>query len=192
MRIGLYGGTFDPVHNGHLQVARAARDAGGLDRVVFIPCYRQPLKPGRPGAPDADRLAMLYLALAGESGFEVSDYEIRRGGVSYTWDTVQHFSRHHPDSRLHLLIGGDSAVTFNQWRNWKEILDRVILLVAPRPGYSLADCAPEVSEKLTRIPMDEVDLAAETIRERIARGASVQDLLPEVVAAYIAEHGLYR
>ena len=111
-RVGLFGGSFDPVHNGHLAAARRAREAGGLDEVVFIPAAASPLKVGRMVAPDADRLAMLRLAIADESAFSVSDYEIAKAGVSYTIDTVRHFEAAWPGVRT------GCGMTRNKRRFW--------------------------------------------------------------------------
>src|SRR5690606_38237049 len=142
MRIGLYGGSFDPVHLGHVLVAQAAREEMELDRIIFIPAAQSPFKPNRVLSPDKIRLQMLRLALAGLSYCEVDGLELERGGVSYTIDTVREYVQRQPGAELFYLIGGDHVAQLPKWRDADELAGRVTFLVIPRPGEHPAPAAP--------------------------------------------------
>ncbi|PXA03953.1 nicotinate (nicotinamide) nucleotide adenylyltransferase [Coraliomargarita sinensis] len=189
-RIALYGGAFDPVHRAHLEVARAARRQASLDRVAFIPAAQSPLKAHSPVASDAARLKMLELALAGEAGFVIDDSELKRGGVSYTVDTVQAFKARMPDADLYWIIGGDQLEQLDRWHAIRELAQAVTFLVLARPGYQLS--APGVSGlKYETIDAPLMEESSTSIRERIVNGESVIGLLPQSVEAFIREEGLY-
>lgn len=195
-RLGLLGGTFNPVHWGHLAVAAAAQEARGLDRVVWIPAGDPPHKPDTDLAPQEHRLAMVLLATAGEPGFTVSRLELDRPGPSYTLDTLRHFRRlgFSPD-RLFFITGTDAMREFLTWHRPEEVIEQARFLVAERPGCpfaSLAEVLPErYLARMERLPAPEMEISSTDIRRRLAAGESVQYLLPEPVAAYIREHGLY-
>lgn len=189
-RIALYGGAFDPVHRAHLEAARAARAQASLEKVVFLPAARSPLKAHAPVAGDAKRLRMLELALAGEAGFVVDDAELRRGGVSYTVDTVRDFQEREPEAELFWIIGGDQLAQLDQWHAIGDLARRVVFLVLARPGYALA--APAVPGLAwTHIDAPLMEESSTSIRERISRGECLDDLLPKPVEAFIQANGLY-
>lgn len=190
-RIALYGGAFDPVHRAHLEVARAARRQASLDQVVFLPAAHSPLKAHGPVAGDADRLDMLELALGDAPDFVVDDSELRRGGLSYTVDTVRHFQAREPGAALFWILGGDQLAQLDRWQAIGDLVRRVTFLVVARPGYPLV--APEISGLVwTQIEAPLMALSSTGIRERLAQGASLEGCLPSSVEAFIREKGLYR
>jgi nicotinate-nucleotide adenylyltransferase len=192
----LFGGSFDPVHNGHLAAARRAREAGGLDEVVFVPAAASPLKLGRMVAPGADRLAMLRLAVADEPAFSVSDYEIAKAGVSYTIDTVRHFEAAWPGARLVLVFGADSLAALHRWREARALVDRCGILTLGRPGWAV-DRVPgfegEVADRLLAGVVADFsqDVSSSEVRRRLQAGRSVDGIVPAAVAAYIRGKNLY-
>lgn len=190
MRIGLYGGSFDPVHNGHLLVARAALEELALDRLVFIPAAQSPFKPGSVPAPPAVRLRMLRSALAGEPRFRVDELELRRGGVSYTVETVRQFSRAHPDATLCWLIGADHVPTLPQWREAGTLAEMLEFIVIPRPGESVVSLPPPW--RLTQLRGWPLRVSSSEIRTRVAQGLPVSHLVPATAAEIIAGEALYR
>lgn len=183
-RIALFGGAFDPFHNGHLAVCRAAAERLGPDRLIVIPTFDPPHK-GELGASYADRFAMTLAALEG-TGFAVSDYEGRRGGVSYSAETVEDFARMYPNSELYFVIGGDSYAAFNSWFEPWRITAKATLAVYPRNGFAAEPAAPAVSFDAGR-----VDISSTELRRRLAAGEGVGAYVPEAVSEYIKEHKLY-
>ena len=189
MRIGLLGGSFDPVHLGHLLVAQAAREELGLDTVIFIPAAQSPFKPGTSPAPAPERLRLLRLALAGDTGCEIDDMEIRRGGVSYTVDTLRHYAQKFPGAALFYLIGADQTAQLAQWREAGELARLAQFVVAPRQGESLpALPAPFRGAALRGFPLA---VSSSDIRARIKAGLPVTRLTPAAVAEAIANNRLY-
>lgn len=189
-RIALYGGAFDPVHRAHLEVARAARSQASLDEVVFVPAAQSPLKAHGPVAGDAERLKMLELALAGEAGFAVDDSELKRGGVSYTVDTLRGFKERAPDAELFWIIGSDQFTQLDRWHAIEELAQLIVFLVLARPGYDLSPpMAPKLSWEKIEAPL--MQESSTLIRERISKGQSIEGLLPKSVEAFIQEEGLY-
>jgi nicotinate-nucleotide adenylyltransferase len=189
MKIGLFGGSFDPVHLGHLLVARAAREEAGLDRVFFIPAAQSPFKPDSQPAPAADRLRWLRLALAGDTSAEVDDQEIRRGGPSYTIDTVRSHTRKNRAAELFYLIGADQAGQLRLWREAAELARLVQFLVIPRPGEVQAElAAPFRGFVLRGIPLG---VSSSAIRARLKAGLPVAHLTPPAVAEDLANKRLY-
>ena len=186
MRTGILGGTFDPIHLGHLAAARAAMDCAGLDRVLFIPAAVPPHRP--PTVADAgDRLEMTRLAVEAEPGFEVSDFEIRRAGVSYTVDTLRELHRAYPHDELFLILGWDAAKLLSSWREPDEVRALASLIIVTRPGSGAPTATSAiVCERATP------DISGSDLRRRLARGQPVTDLLPAAVAEYVAGRGLYR
>ena len=190
-RLGLFGGSFDPVHRAHLALARAARAELALDRVLWIPAG-QPWQKHRPMTAAAHRLAMLQLALEGEPGASIDRRELDRPGLTYTVDTVEQLRAEHPQAELVLLIGQDQYAHFHTWHRWRDIVRQVVLAVAQRPGTA-ASADPEVMRAPMRsVPLPPMDVAATTIRERVAAGLPIDDLVPLQVARYIDSQGLYR
>jgi nicotinate-nucleotide adenylyltransferase len=184
---GIFGGSFDPVHTGHITVARAALDALALDCLHLIPTSIQPLKQGQMTAPPVHRLAMLRLATRDDDRLLVDDREIRRGGVSYTVETLREMSAEFPGDRLSLLVGADVASELDQWRESDALARLASLVVLTRPGASLPE--PAGDWQLLEVPS--VPVAASDIRDRLRRHEPIQGLVPDSVAAYIASHRLY-
>ena len=190
-RCALYGGAFDPVHRAHLQVARYALEQAQLDRVVFIPAAQSPLKAHAPLTDAAVRLQMLSLALQGEARFELDGSEIERGGLSYTIDTVRHFSAEHPDTELYWIIGADQFEQLDRWHRIEELIERVIFLVFARPGSDL-----EVSALIPKLRYLVIDAplmtdSSSVIRQYCREGRSLEGLVPVAVQAFISEQELY-
>lgn len=195
MRIGILGGTFDPIHVGHLAAARVALDCADLDRVLFIPSATPPHR--EPAIADPQqRLEMTRLAIEGEPGFEARDLEITRGGRSYTADTVAELRRAHPDDELFLILGWDAARLFSTWRAWRSIRKAAQVVVVGRPGTGAPDRAALQAAGLD--PARTLlcrgltpDISGSELRQRIARHEPVGEWLPEPVLRYIAAHRLY-
>ncbi|HTI71568.1 MAG TPA: nicotinate (nicotinamide) nucleotide adenylyltransferase [Candidatus Limnocylindria bacterium] len=190
MRIGLYGGSFDPVHLGHLLVAQAAMEEMSLDRVMFIPASQSPFKLGQQLAPAALRLKWLRLALAGQTWADVDDFEAGRGGVSYTIDTVREMRRRFPQAQLAWLIGADHVNTLSQWREASELAEAVEFIVIPRPG--IASVPVDSRLRLKHLRGWPVSVSASEIRARIGRRLTVAHLLPSSVDEAIRLDGAYR
>jgi len=190
-RIGLFGGTFDPPHNAHVALARTARDSLQLDQVRWIPAG-QPWQKSRRISPAADRAAMVALSIEDEPGFVMDRIEIDRDGPSYTLDTVRAFQAAEPAAEWVLLIGSDQYAGLHTWRDWPELLSRVLLAVANRPG-PMPPVHPDVLRHPHRaVPLPMLDISSTDIRTRVARGESITPLVPPRVARYIAQHALYR
>ncbi len=188
MRIGIFGGSFDPVHLGHLAVAEAAAEQLGLDRIHLVPARTQPFKAGFYGAPPQDRLAMLRLALPRHTRLVVDDREIGREGVSYTVDTLSSFAEERPEDELFLLIGADVARDLPAWRDADRLPGLAEIVVLTRPG----SLVPEDDQfgRVLRVPA--VDVSATEIRSRVRRGEDIRDRVPPAVADYIESQRLYR
>lgn len=189
MRIGIYGGSFDPVHRGHLLVAQAAQEELSLDRLYFVPAASSPFKPDQALAPAAMRLRLLRLALAGRPECIVDDLEIRRGGVSYSIDTVRTFKERHPGAKLFYLIGTDHASTLGKWKDSRELSGLAEFVIIPRPGVTHVEAPPSfVVHRLRGFPLG---LSASQIRERVRRGLSIDQLTPGAVVEAIRNNHLY-
>ena len=186
MRIALYGGTFDPVHHGHLILAREAVEQLGLDRLIFVPASRSPFKPGIALTPADVRLAMVRAAINGEEPFSIDDSEIARGGTSYTIDTVLAARARWAGAELWWLIGEDHVGELPKWHRANELRDIVQFAVFARG----AAISPE-PHPFPRIGC-RIDISATDIRARVARGASIRYLVPEAVRVLIETHNLYR
>lgn len=183
MRTGILGGSFDPVHNGHLILARAAKEELGLDRVIFIPANISPHKTNTRMSTGADRLAMIRLAIENEPGFEACDCELHRPPPSYTLDTLHGLKSRHPKDEFYLLIGADNVAKFGTWHQPDEIQRLAHIAVLDRAQGTTTSEWP-VIRKL-------VDISSTDIRTRAAAGHSIRYLTPDAVCDYIAEHGLY-
>ena len=194
MRIGLLGGSFDPVHSAHLVLASTALSVLKLDQVQLIPAG-QPWQRPPLGASPAHRLAMIELAVGQTRGLKVNPLEINRTGPTYTIETLALLP---PEHEYFWILGADQLENFCTWREWSAIANKVQLVVAQRPGSKVApppalnDWLSQHNRHLVHLPFDPLDVSANEIRQRIARGDSTCDLIPEVVAQYITEHGLYR
>jgi nicotinate-nucleotide adenylyltransferase len=191
LKLGFMGGTFDPIHLGHLRAAENAREALGLDRVFFVPAAQPPHRPG-PHASALDRFAMTALATAPHGSFLVSDLELRREGPSYTVDTVTALLARKPES-LCLIVGSDTFVEMTGWREAARIFASCHVAVVPRLGE---ECAPpkapyDDAQGLSLVPGPGLDISATSVRARVREGRSVRYLVPDAVADYIAKRGLY-
>lgn len=200
-RVGIFGGTFDPIHLGHLQVAQAARDQHRLDRVIFVPARRQPMKPSDPVASGRHRVAMARLAIEGQTAFSVSDCELARPGKSFTIDTVLEFRTElGPDAELFFILGSDSVRDLPNWHEVESLAELCTLVVAARPGWPI-DALDALEERLPAERIAAMKTAAvrctanaaasSEIRRRIAEGETVDGLVPATVAAYVAKNKLY-
>lgn len=189
MKLGIYGGAFDPVHLGHLLVAQAAVEELGLDRIFFIPAAQSPFKPVNQPAPDALRLQLLRLALAGKTNCEVDDQEIRRGGVSYTVDTLRDYAKRFPTAELFYLIGADNVAKLNDWREAGELAKLAEFVAIPRPGGTMASFPPPFRGRtLQGFPLG---VSSSQIRARVKAGLPVDLLVPPFVAGAIRDAGIY-
>jgi len=193
-RIGLLGGSFDPVHVAHIALAQTALQALGLDEVQLIPAAN-PWQRAALHATAEQRRDMLQLAIAGHAGLALNPIEIERGGATYTIDTLRALPQ---DARYVWLLGADQLANFCTWRDWRQIASLVDLAVATRPGTPLS-APPELAEhlralgrELQELPFAPMPVSASEIRQRLARGESAEGLLAAPVAAYIAAHHLYR
>lgn len=198
MKLGIFGGTFNPVHNGHLALAEAALRAFGLDRVLFVPGFVTPFKQTQAIAPAADRLAMLRLAIGDRPNLDISTIELDRGGVSYTVDTLESLRTSRPDDEFWLLLGLDSLLSFGLWYRAHDILRLARVATLLRPGATLPPGnlagfdAEETALLRARIASGDCpDISSTEIRRRIAAGESTSGLLPDAVADYIRAHRLY-
>ena len=196
MNICLFGGTFDPIHNGHLALAEAAIECARLDRVLLVPSSRPPhRRPAR--APVEDRLAMCRLAAAGYPRLEVSELETRRPGPSYTLDTLEELRRERPEDALFLILGWDAARELGTWHRPAEVLRLAEPVIVNRPGLG-APAEPELRAagldpaRTIVCPQRTPDARATEVRELAARGAWLEAMVPPAVAEYIRKHGLYR
>jgi nicotinate-nucleotide adenylyltransferase len=189
MKLGLYGGSFDPVHLGHLLVAQAAMEELGLDRLFFVPAAQSPFKPMNQPAPAAVRLQLLRLALAGRANCEIDDQEIRRGGVSYAVETVRDYAKKFPQAKLFYLIGADHAAKLNEWREPGELARRTELVVIPRPGETPVNFPPPFRGRtLKGFP---AEISSSQIRARVKVGLPIEHLAPPAVAEAIRAAKLY-
>ncbi len=190
MKLGVMGGTFDPIHTGHLRAAETAREALGLERVVFVPAGLPPHREA-PRAPALDRWTMVCLAIADNPLFEASDVEISRTGPSFTVDTLRALSAARPGVRLTLIVGSDTLPEMTAWHDLVGLLALCRVAVVQRPGEE----APAVSEGrpwVDAVSGPALPLSATEIRSRLARGDGVRYLVPPAVATYIERRGLYR
>jgi nicotinate-nucleotide adenylyltransferase len=188
-KLGLFGGSFDPVHLGHLLVAQAAHEELELERLFFIPAAQSPFKPGRQLAAPAERLRLLRLALAGKPWCEIDAQEIGRGGISYTVDTLRDYTRRFPQAQLFYLIGADHIGLLPQWREADELARLAEFVVVPRPGQAPAQLAkPFRGRVLSGFPLG---VSSSQIRDRLKAGLPVDHLLPAPVAETIRNNRLY-
>ncbi|MFN9985255.1 MAG: nicotinate-nucleotide adenylyltransferase [Pirellula sp.] len=199
-KIGVFGGSFDPIHLGHLIIAEQFREGLGLDAVRIVPAKVSPFKTESPPSSDKHRLEMIRLAIGANPYFSVDESEIRRGGVSYSIDTIRAMQELEPDAEFYLLIGADSLVDLRKWREPSELLSRVQLVVASRGGMPDPDWAslsgiatPAQIEAIQRIRLDvpSIEIASRDIQRRVREGRSIRYLVPAAVEAYVKEHGLW-
>jgi nicotinate-nucleotide adenylyltransferase len=188
-RIGLFGGSFDPVHLGHLLAAEAAREEIELTRLYFIPAAQSPFKAGCQPTAASDRIRMLRLALAEKTWCEIDDQEIQRGGTSYTIETIRSYARRFPGAKLYYLIGGDHVEKLPQWRDADELARLAHFVVIPRPGeQEIPFPAPFRGRRLNGFPLS---LSSSQIRERVRTGKPIDLLVPQAVEEAICNYRLY-
>jgi len=213
-RIGVFGGTFDPVHAGHIGIASAARQALGLARVDLIASFAPPHRPAHRPAPPWQRYAMVVLATAGVEGLFASDREIRRGGPSYTLDTLRSYAQDEPDAAPVLILGLDAFADLPSWKEPRALTSEFDLAVASRPGVEREDVIGSLPVWLTSrivtpaafpsgkggepapgrvvlLDLGAYPISGTQVRRRSARGESIKDLVPEAVADYILKYGVY-
>jgi nicotinate-nucleotide adenylyltransferase len=191
MRVALFGGTFDPIHRGHLAIAGAAADRFALDKVLFAPVGKQPLKLGRvEGAGFEDRLAMVRMACGGDPRFAATDVDAPRadGGPNYTVDTLERLQREMPEAELFVLVGVDSFLDLPRWREPERLMQLAEWIVVSRPGFSLPTTQPARVHLLDGV---REDVSATGLRERLRSGEDCSDLLSSRVLSYIRKHHLY-
>jgi nicotinate-nucleotide adenylyltransferase len=200
MKLGLFGGSFDPIHRGHVEPVQAARRALALDRVIYLPTAVPPHKPGRVLAPAHARYAMVEMALLDEEGLYASSFELTLERPAYTIETLEHFRETVPGAELHLLIGGDSYADLDHWVRWPEIVDAARLVVLTRPGWTLEEStlSPELAElarsgRVVFLRQPPVDVSSTRLREIFARGEDPPvGSVPESVVRYVQKYSLYR
>jgi nicotinate-nucleotide adenylyltransferase len=190
LKIGVLGGTFDPIHNAHLLLAEQAREQLQLDRVLFIPAGDPWRKASRRVAPAQHRLAMTRLAIDGVAGFVVDDCEVTREGPSYTADTVSELHDRYKRDEIFLLLGEDALADLPFWHEPESIAENATIVVAPRGGVVLPEL-PFDADRIVRIKMPFLDISSTDLRDRARHGKSLRYLVPDVVAEYIREHKVY-
>ncbi len=214
-RMGLFGGTFDPIHLGHLRAAGEVLERFALDRILFVPSFIPPHKERKGMAPARDRLRMVELACAGEPRFAASSIEVDAGGRSYSILTLERIRRLYPGARIFFILGTDAFLEIGTWREHERVLDESLFIVMTRPGARLGDAARVVGEPLRGqiraiaeeekidesvlgdhriflLPIRALDVSSTEVRRRVRTGESVTGLVPEAVGDYIRSHGLYR
>ena len=200
MRLGIFGGTFNPVHLGHLILAEQCREQARLDQVLFIPAARPPHKQGLALASFDQRVEMLALAISGQPHFRVDDLEKNRPGPSFTVDTLATLHDRHPDAELLLIIGSDTLHDLPSWHKPRHILELAGLLIVVRPGWPVADVAElrktllltgdfPLRHQVCQVPL--IDISSSDLRQRMSAGRSVRYLMPRAVEAYVREKNLY-
>ncbi|WP_157722141.1 nicotinate-nucleotide adenylyltransferase [Tumebacillus avium] len=198
MRLGIFGGTFDPVHIGHLVAAQVALEQAGLDKVLFVPAGVNPLKVGKTISAGAHRLRMVELAVESSPQFAVSDWELHRPGPSFTVDTLEHFHSVHPEAELFFIIGADNLHILPKWRAVDRIMELATVLAVTRPGFDLKTSActalalyPEVAKRVQYVEIPGLNISSTWIRERLVKNLSVEHLVPQKVIGYSEENKLY-
>lgn len=198
MRLGLLGGTFDPVHYGHLLVAESCRESLNLDHVRFLPAAVSPHKTELPAADGHARADMIQLAIAGCREFSVDRREIRRSGPSFTVDTLREFQKEFPDAELFFLMGADSLKEFLTWKTPQEVARLATIAVCNRPGMPAVSeeqitawVGPEIASRVVAVEIPGTDISASEIRTRALAGRSLRFLTPKSVEAFLAQHHLY-
>ncbi len=191
-KIGIMGGTFDPVHYGHLFIASQAKECFGLEVVVFVPCCSPPHKEGiTGGAGSEDRYRMVLLAIESNPCFVISSVELERGGKSYSIETVSEFKRKYgAESRIYFIIGMDNMNELSEWKDINRLAEECEFIAAKRPGWAEKELRWKGRCRIMEVPL--LEISSSDIRERIKKGRSIRYLVPETVENYISDHCLYR
>ncbi len=192
VNIGFLGGSFDPVHFGHLMAAQDAFEQHHLDRLILVPAAQAPLKPNEVCSPPEMRLAMLRAATEWDARFEISDFELQRGGLSYTIDSVRHFRTVFPKDELYWIIGGDQLPNLHLWKDIAELARLVQFIFLERPGFAVRAKPDIPGLRLHRCDGHLLAISSTELRERIRRGLSLDYFVPHKSIIYIKEHSLYR
>ncbi|MEG0829010.1 MAG: nicotinate-nucleotide adenylyltransferase [Anaerovoracaceae bacterium] len=199
-KIGILGGTFDPIHNGHITLALAAKEKADLDQVLLVPAKLQPFKLGKKITDGSDRAAMIQLAIGGKEGLYVSDYELKDEGISFTYKTLRGMKKlYGGESEIYFISGTDAFLKIMTWKNAEEILNQYGLIVGARPGYKdkeLLDCIEEIRKvyntNIIRVDEKMPDVSATEMRSCEASGKKMDQFVTPEVERYIREHGLYK
>jgi nicotinate-nucleotide adenylyltransferase len=192
VKIGFLGGSFDPVHFGHLLAAQDAYEQHKLDRLVIVPAAQAPLKPSEVQSPAADRLAMLRAATEWDTRFEISDFELKKGGVSFTVDSARHFRALYPNDQLFWVIGGDQLPLLHLWKDIAELAKLVEFIFLERPGYPVKAAPSVPGLRLHRCDGHLLAISSTELRERTRRSLSLDYFVPHKAIVYIRDKGLYR
>jgi len=191
-KIGILGGTFDPIHLGHLVLAEQVKEKLRLDQVIFIPSANPPHKTKRKLSPAKDRFRMTKLALKNNPGFSISDIEVKRKGLSYTVDTLRELKNLFPDQKIFFLTGSDVLNEIQTWKDPEQIYKLVKVVIAIRPCFDIFDFENYFAKKSIIVPINGVKISSTQIREKIRRGQSIRYLVPAKVEEYIKKKNLYR
>jgi len=192
MNIGIYGGSFNPPHLGHLIVLESVQDQLRFDKVLFIPAANPPHKNDPTLAPSADRLEMTRLAIEGNAVFQASDIEIKRDGRSYSIDTLDSLAAEHPGDKFSLIIGADNFLEFETWKSAQAILTKAEVVVMNRQGFSVQPGKNEFVRMVRFVHVPDIGISSTDIRRRVKLGRSIRYLVPQSVENYIRRKGLYR
>ncbi len=200
MKLGIIGGTFDPIHYGHIYLAKEAMEAAKLDKLIFMPARLQPFKTGEKITESWHRLEMTRLAASDFPGAEVSDYEMKSSALSYTINTLRAIKESHPvDTQIYFIIGTDAFLKIELWKEPLELLTDYSYLVGSRPGYKESELDTLIyrlemiyGADIKKIENRQIDISSTEIRERLSKGESMSEYLPPSVERYIKEHDLYR
>lgn len=191
-KIGLFGGTFDPIHFGHLTAAQSALELLKLDRVLFIPAGRPPHKCGRMISPGPLRYKMVEMAISSNERFSISDLELGSDCSSYTVDTISRYKQSYISSEIYLLLGLDQALAFSTWKEIERIFDLCKVAVLIRPGYRSDQIEKKWLDRIQLLSIPQADISSSDIRERVARGMKIDHMVPENVINFIEKHKLYQ
>lgn len=192
MKLGIFGGTFNPPHIGHMVVAESVRDQLQLDTILFIPSATPPNKRDGSVAPGNERLAMTKIAIDDHPAFQVSDIEISRGGISYSIDTLAALAEMYRNANLHLIIGADNLIEFETWKSPEKILSKADLVVVTRPGFDARSHEGVFTRRALHVKIPQIGISGTEIRRRIKMGRSIRYLVPRGVEEYIMRTGLFR
>jgi len=199
MKIGILGGTFDPVHFGHLSIAKQALDELALDELIIVPAKLQPFKLDQPVTIGKHRIEMLKLAFKDFEKVTISEHELNKNEVSYTINTLNAFRKKYPESEIWFLLGTDSFLKIELWKNAKELLSQFNLIVGARPGYKDKELDTQIKHleetygtKIYKLANEKFDVSSTDIRRRINQGKAIDELVPLTVERYITKHALYK
>lgn len=198
IKIGILGGTFNPVHSGHLYLAGKAMEKAGLTKVLFVPSNISYMKDQTDLVSAADRIAMVELAITEYPDFILSEVDIERGGNSYSHETIADIREQYPDAELYFIVGADTLFQMETWRNPQDIFDQAVILVAYRSGESAEHLQEKIHElekdyhaRILLIAVDRVDISSSEIRDAVRTGQSFDEMVPEAVREYVIRHKLY-